>query len=121
VNFAQFAQRSQISFPTAGSALATVLLYSPVTDELKHLVAFGAGSQIRTLITQPLTTYRCITIVNRTTRSDPDGGEGRVESAVREADCVCCATPSTTPLFPSEWVRPGNTFNFCGELQAGYG
>lgn len=31
----------------------------------------------------------------------------QVELAVRQADCVCCATPSTTPLFPSEWVRPG--------------
>ena len=29
------------------------------------------------------------------------------ESVVRGADIICCATPSTTPLFPSEWVRPG--------------
>ncbi len=36
------------------------------------------------------------------------GGGGRaVEAAVRQADCVCCATPSTAPLFRSEWVRPG--------------
>jgi ornithine cyclodeaminase/alanine dehydrogenase-like protein (mu-crystallin family) len=29
------------------------------------------------------------------------------EAVVRQADCICCATPSTVPLFPSEWVRPG--------------
>ena len=36
-----------------------------------------------------------------------DDLRGQVESAVRQTDCVCCATPSTTPLFRSEWVRPG--------------
>ena len=35
-----------------------------------------------------------------------DDFRGQVESAVRQTDCVCCATPSTTPLFRSEWMRP---------------
>ena len=25
---------------------------------------------------------------------------------MRSADIICCVTPSTAPLFPSEWVRP---------------
>ena len=28
------------------------------------------------------------------------------ETAVRSADIICHVTPSTAPLFPSEWVRP---------------
>ncbi|KAH8979434.1 hypothetical protein EDB92DRAFT_1821027 [Lactarius akahatsu] len=28
-----------------------------------------------------------------------------LEAAVRQADCICCATSSTSPLFPFEWAR----------------
>lgn len=96
------------------------------------LVAFGAGSQIKSHVTLLLATYPSITnitIVNRTINdrvtallgslradhpaarfkaiSRQDDLRDQVESAVRQADCVCCATPSTTPLFRSEWVRTG--------------
>ncbi|KAH9961972.1 NAD-P-binding protein [Russula dissimulans] len=116
----------------AGSLLATVLLYPPATASFTSLVAFGAGSQIKSHVTQLLATYPSIsrvTIINRTIngrvtallgslRADHptthftaipsvDGPAGQVESAVRQADCVCCATSSTTPLVRAEWVRPG--------------
>ena len=118
-------------FVLLGSVLATALLYPPATADMTCLVAFGAGSQIKAHVTLLLATYPSITnvtIVNRTIndrvtallgslRCDHPAAQfnaissvgdlsGQVESAVRRADCVCCATPSTTPLFRSEWVRP---------------
>jgi ornithine cyclodeaminase/alanine dehydrogenase-like protein (mu-crystallin family) len=119
-----------------------VLLHPPATARIASLVAFGAGSQIKSHVSQLLVTYPSIThvtIINRTLNdrvaallgalraahpaarfaaissaaddyNDPAGGVGggrAVEAAVRQADCVCCATPSTAPLFRSEWVRPG--------------
>lgn len=48
------------------------------------------------------------------TISSIDGHDGQVESAVRGADFLCCATPSTAPLFPSEWVRPGTHLILVG-------
>jgi ornithine cyclodeaminase/alanine dehydrogenase-like protein (mu-crystallin family) len=115
-----------------GSVLATTLLYPPTTASFASLVAFGAGAQIKYHISQLLATYPSIariTIINRTIndrvnalldnlRADHPTARfvaipsavgartGQVESAVREADMVCCATSSTTPLFRSEWVRP---------------
>ena len=126
----------------AGSVLATVLLHPPATVKFRHLVTFGAGSQIKSHITQLLATYPSIThvtIINRTINdrvsallsglrgdhptahftaiSSVDDGGGRVESAVRQADCVCCATSSTVPLFPSEWVRPGTHVILVGSYK----
>jgi ornithine cyclodeaminase/alanine dehydrogenase-like protein (mu-crystallin family) len=117
---------------TLGSVLATTLLYPPATASFASLVAFGAGAQIKYHISQLLATYPSIariTIINRTIndrvnalldilRADHPTARfvaipsvvgaraGQVESAVREADMVCCATSSTTPLFRSEWVQP---------------
>ncbi|KAI0248542.1 NAD-binding protein [Lactifluus subvellereus] len=126
----------------AGSVLATVLLHPPATVKFRHLVTFGAGSQIKSHITQLLATYPSIThitIVNRTINdrvttllsrlrgdhptahftalSSVDDRGGQVESAVRQADCVCCATSSTVPLFPSEWVRPGTHVILVGSYR----
>ena len=114
-----------------GSVLATALLYPPATADMTCLVAFGAGAQIKSHVTLLLATYPSITdvtIVNRTINdrvtallgnlrvdhpavrfkpiSSQNDHQDQVELAVRQADCVCCATPSTTPLFRSEWVRP---------------
>jgi len=36
------------------------------------------------------------------------------EHAVRDADVVCCATTSTTPVFDAEWLRPGTHVNGIG-------
>ncbi len=128
--------------PTVGSVLATKLLYPPATTSVSSLIAFGAGSQIKSHVSQLLATYASIarvTIVNRTIndrvntllgslRADHptarfvaipsvDDLMGQVESAVREADFVCCATSSTTPLFRSEWVRPGTHVILVGSYK----
>jgi ornithine cyclodeaminase len=39
------------------------------------------------------------------------------EVAVREADVVCCATTSTTPVFEARWVRPGTHVNGIGAFR----
>ena len=115
---------------TLGSVLATVLLHPPATAQFQHLVAFGSGLQISSHIRQLLEAYPSIariTIIVRKlnarldallrdlTRTYPSASfvglssadAEPTESAVREADVTCCATPSTVPLFPSEWVRSG--------------
>lgn len=38
-----------------------------------------------------------------------------VEKAMRAADLVCTATPSTTPLFKTAWVKHGAHFNLVRE------
>jgi ornithine cyclodeaminase/alanine dehydrogenase-like protein (mu-crystallin family) len=42
---------------------------------------------------------------------------GQVESAIRQACCVCCATLSTTPFFRFKWVRPGNHITLVGSYK----
>jgi ornithine cyclodeaminase len=39
--------------------------------------------------------------------------------AVAEADVVCCATTSTTPVFEAEWLRPGTHVNGIGAFRLG--
>ncbi len=46
-----------------------------------------------------------------------DDHVGQVETTIRQACCVCCATPSTTPLFRFEWVRPGNHITLVGSYK----
>ncbi len=109
---------------------------------MTYLAAFGAGAQTKSHVTLLLATYPSITkvtIVNRTLNdrvtallgslradrptvsfnaiSSQDDSVGQVESAVRQADCVCCATPSTAPLFRSEWVRPGTHIILVGSYK----
>ncbi|KAF8260498.1 NAD-binding protein [Lactarius quietus] len=111
----------------ARSVLATTLLHPPESAEFHHLVVFGAGLQTSAHIRQLLATYPFIariTIVNRTLSARLSALLGELhrahigpacvglsstdraltESVVREADIICCATPSTEPLFPSEWM-----------------
>jgi len=117
-------------------------LYPPATTNVSSLVAFGAGAQIKSHVSQLLATYPSInriTIVNRTINdrvtalvdslrashptarflaiSNIDGPEGQVEAVVRGADFLCCATPSTAPLFPSEWVRSGTHVILVGSYK----
>lgn len=37
-----------------------------------------------------------------------------LEATVQSADIICTATPSTTSLFRSEWVKPGTHLNLVG-------
>jgi ornithine cyclodeaminase/alanine dehydrogenase-like protein (mu-crystallin family) len=92
-------------------------------------VVFGAGLQVNAHIRQLLASYPSIlrvTIINRQlnarlhallddlSRAYPavaceglsSAHRAQTENVVRNADIICCATPSTEPLFPSEWVRP---------------
>ncbi|KAH9017785.1 hypothetical protein EDB83DRAFT_2437150 [Lactarius deliciosus] len=129
----------------AGSVLATVILHPPATAQFRHLVAFGAGLQISSHIRQFLDTYPSIariTVINRThnarltallgdlqrdypsttfvalsSSADEQHRESSIEAAVRQADCICCATSSTSPLFPSEWVRPGTHVVLVGSYK----
>ncbi|KAH8980033.1 NAD-P-binding protein [Lactarius hatsudake] len=123
----------------AGSVLATVILHPPATARFRHLVAFGAGLQISSHIRQFLDTYPTIariTVINRThnarltallgdlQRDYPrtsfvalSSSADELEAAVRQADCICCATSSTSPLFPSEWVRPGTHVVLVGSYK----
>ncbi|KAH9047224.1 hypothetical protein EDB84DRAFT_1557773 [Lactarius hengduanensis] len=127
-----------------GSVLATVILHPPATAEFRHLVAFGAGLQISSHIRQLLDTYPTIariTAINRTlntrvttllgdlqrddlsttfvalSSSADEQHRGSIEAAVRAADCICCATSSTSPPFPSEWVRPGTHVVLVGSYK----
>ncbi len=120
-----------------------MLLHPPATAKFHHLVAFGAGLQIKSHIQQLLATYPSIahiTLVNRSLnarltslltdlrREHPevtfvalstgdDEHRALVEAAVRQADCICCATSSTAPLFPSEWVRSGTHVILVGSYK----
>jgi ornithine cyclodeaminase len=40
-------------------------------------------------------------------------------AAVAEADVVCCATTSTTPVFEADWIRPGTHVNGIGAFRLG--
>ena len=40
--------------------------------------------------------------------------EGEVESAVRQADIISCATGSAIPLFKGEWLKPGAHVDLIG-------
>jgi ornithine cyclodeaminase len=41
------------------------------------------------------------------------------EEAVREADVVCCVTPSETPVLEAEWLSPGTHVNAIGSFRMG--
>jgi ornithine cyclodeaminase len=41
------------------------------------------------------------------------------ESAVRQADVVCCATTSSDPVFEADWIRPGTHVNGIGAFRLG--
>lgn len=41
------------------------------------------------------------------------------EAAVREADVICCATTSSSPVFDAGWVRPGTHVNGIGAFRLG--
>ncbi|KAJ3569562.1 hypothetical protein NP233_g4976 [Leucocoprinus birnbaumii] len=111
----------------AGSLLSSTLvgIRNP-----EHIVMFGAGKQVESHINVFLRHYRGIsscTIINRTlneraldlfrsataafprvtfhlhSQLDKDS----IENAVKAAEIIICATSSTSPLFPSSWVRSG--------------
>jgi ornithine cyclodeaminase/alanine dehydrogenase-like protein (mu-crystallin family) len=104
----------------AASGLATRLLARP---EAHVLAMLGAGAMAADQVAG-VRTVRPIERVMVWSRSPQRAAElaARVEGepvgtpneAVALAEIVCCATPSTTPLFEPDVVRPGTHINAVG-------
>ncbi|KAF8631658.1 hypothetical protein AX17_005060 [Amanita inopinata Kibby_2008] len=111
----------------AGSLLSTTLV-GP--RHPTSIVAFGAGKQIEAHLDLHLSHFSSIktcAVVNRTINSRVQNLKNVLESRfpsvsftwlaskdeqdvkrfVSRASIIICATPSTGPLFPSDWVRAG--------------
>ncbi len=115
---------------TAGaSALAASRL---ARADAQHLVMVGAGRQSQGLI-EAHCSVRPITRVTLWSRTEahaleaaaayandglPVRATADLESAVREADIVSCATLSTAPLVRGTWLRPGTHVDLVGAFKA---
>ncbi len=118
------------------TALRTGAASGAATDVLARadsrvLAVFGAGAQARTQI-EAVCTVRPIERVwvydldraKAQALAEEMAGQGPVPADVRvasspaealaQADVVCTATTSTTPVFPAEAVRPGTHINAIG-------
>lgn len=110
----------------AASGVATRYLARP---DAASVLVFGAGAQAGTqlLAVAAVRPVRHVTVV----ALNPDGGQGfadrmaaqlgvpvvparEVQSAVANADIICTATTSTTPLFDGAWLAPGTHVNAIG-------
>jgi len=124
-------------WPEARSVVVLATNYAPAEDPLKllarpdarRMVMVGAGA-----MAGPLIRAHCavrpslaeVKIWNRTAAraeelADLLSGEGiaataaeDLEAAVREADLVCCATMSKTPVIQGDWLRPGTHLDLVG-------
>lgn len=119
-----------------GSLLSTRLV-GP--KELTTIVAFGAGKQIETHLDLHIRAYPSIhqcTIVNRSHNARlsslqqyllsrhphvtfrcmarEETRDEEIELFVGHASVIICATSSTSPLFPSQWVRDGTHIILIG-------
>jgi alanine dehydrogenase len=115
---------------TAGaSALAASRL---ARTDAHHLVMVGAGRQSRGLIEAhcSIRPIDRVTLWSRTAAHAAQAAaeyskEGMpvtatidLESAVREADIVSCATLSTAPVVHGAWLRPGTHLDLVGAFRA---
>ncbi len=110
----------------ADSALATSIL---AREKSRRLVMIGAGALSRYLVTAHRAVRPSIDHVgiwNRSAdkaRALADGlqmdviDDAGLESAVREADIVCCATASTDPLIRGTWLTPGTHVDLVGSFK----
>ncbi len=114
----------------AASGLATDLLARPDTESLALI---GAGAQARTqlLAVCAVRPIRRVRVYSRTPErarkliEEMRGQEGvpedialapTPEAAVAEADVVCTATNSSTPVFDGRSLRPGTHINAIGSF-----
>jgi alanine dehydrogenase len=111
----------------AASALAATYLARP---DAAHLVMIGAGALAPHLVRAhaAVRPIRRVTLWNRTRGRaisvafgltvagiDVAVAEAEdLESAVREADIVCCATLASAPLVRGQWLRPGTHVDLVG-------
>ncbi|KXS13114.1 NAD(P)-binding protein [Gonapodya prolifera JEL478] len=116
----------------AGSALATMLLSSPIATTL---LVFGSGAQARAhllfmMLVRPSIKRIFIVTTNATTgqllqqelQSQRSGVEVVVlkdsfETALAEADIICTCTSSPTPLFSGHLPKRGAHINAIGSYQ----
>lgn len=113
----------------AASALASSYLSR---GDAAHLVMVGAGRQSRGLIEAHMSVRPIdrVTLWSRTAAHAaaaaahcandglPVEATADLESAVREADIVSCATLSTTPLVLGAWLQPGAHVDLVGAFRA---
>ncbi len=113
----------------AVSGLATALLARP---ESAVLTVFGAGAQApaqieAVLAVRPVREVRILSksghsarqLARRVASAHPEITVHVAEDPVRaveDADIICTATPSRTPLFPAEAVPPGAHINAIGSF-----
>lgn len=114
----------------AASGVATRHMARP---DARVLALFGAGAQAlpQALAVLAVRDIARVWIVNRTReraealavrlRDTGYAGEvlvaSRPEEALAEADVVCAATSSSTPVFRDEWLRPGVHINGVGSYK----
>ncbi|EPQ29549.1 uncharacterized protein PFL1_02768 [Pseudozyma flocculosa PF-1] len=124
----------------AGSVVANVLAIPPASERgrsVRNVVVFGGGMQAFYHAWLLCRVYDGIAKVTfaltrgkepsastrdsiRRLQSVLQGGQvavewsDQVEAKVREADIVCCCTPSDKPLLQTEWVKDGTHFNIVG-------
>jgi alanine dehydrogenase len=111
----------------AASALASTYLSR---EDAAHLVMIGAGALAPHLVrahaaVRPITRVtlwnrtrgRAISVAFGLTVAGIDVAVAEaedLESAVREADIVCCATLASAPLIRGQWLRPGTHVDLVG-------
>lgn len=115
----------------ADSALGSKFLARP---DAKVLLMVGAGAMAPHLVQAHCDLCPSLAEVRVWNRSLPRavrladalvrlGKPARVapdlETAVREADIVCCATMATAPLIRGEWLRPGTHVDLVGAYTPG--
>ncbi|WIG58563.1 MAG: Ornithine cyclodeaminase [Ktedonobacterales bacterium] len=113
----------------AASGVATQLL---ARDDARTLAIFGAGAQALPQVWAVCVTRNIehVVVINRTHEhaerlaaalrafGPPVPGDVRVAASVadalRDADVICCATASPTPLFADADLKPGTHINAVG-------
>lgn len=116
----------------ADSALGASFL---ARDDVEHMVMVGAGSMAPELIKAHLIVRPSLKRVSIFNRSAPRADDlvarlaseilgvsfsraNDLESAVGDADLVCCATMSQTPVVSGAWLKPGTHLDLIGAYTA---
>jgi len=104
----------------ADSVLGAKLLARP---DAKHLLIIGAGAVAASLIEAYSAVFPGIkiTVWNRTRAKAKALGVSvadDLETAVRSADIIACATMTTTPVLRGEWLQAGQHVDLIGAFKA---
>ncbi len=115
----------------AASGVATRLL---AREDARSLVVIGAGAQAEwqihavravrpnervTVCTRSPGTREALAARLRDVTGLDVSPSADVETALRSADVVCCATTSSEPVFDAAWLRPGTHVNGIGAFRLG--